>query len=145
MNPSTDITPYLFFSGRCREAIDFYQAALGAKVEMIATFDQSPVSNPDHALPEGWENKIMHATVQIGSSTVFMSDGNEPSCKLSGVMLHLPVQDTAEGDRYFSALSDGGQVIMPMAETFWSPYYGMVKDKFGLGWMISIFSAPATS
>lgn len=141
MNPSTDITPYLFFGGRCHEALSFYESALGAKVEMIATFDQSQVSHPDHPLPEGWEKKVMHATLRIGSSTVFVSDGNKP-CELSGFMLHLPVKDQAEGDRVFAALSAQGEVIMPMEKTFWSPYYGMLVDKFGLGWMISVYDFP---
>jgi PhnB protein len=133
------IQPYLFFNGSCEEAIEFYRKALGAEVEMMMRFKESPEPLPPGAVPPGFENKIMHSCVRIGQTTVMASDGDstdKPS--FQGFSLSLSVPNEAEADRAFNALADGGQVKMPLAKTFWSPRFGMLEDRFGIGWMISV-------
>jgi PhnB protein len=133
------VQPYLFFNGSCEEAIEFYRKALGAEVEMMMRFKESPEPLPPGAVPPGFENKIMHSCVRIGQTTVMASDGDstdKPS--FQGFSLSLSVPNEAEADRAFNALADGGQVKMPLAKTFWSPRFGMLEDRFGIGWMISV-------
>jgi PhnB protein len=133
------IQPYLFFNGSCEEAIEFYCKALGAEVEMMMRFKESPEPPPPGAVPPGVENKIMHSCFRIGQTTVMASDGDstdKPS--FQGFSLSLSVPNQAEADRAFNALADGGQVKMPLAKTFFSPRFGMVADRFGIGWMISV-------
>lgn len=128
------ITPYLFLDGRCEEAIEFYMKALGATVEMMMRFKESP----DQSMcAPGSENKVMHASFKIGDTPVMASDGrNTGHPDFKGFALSLNAKDEADADRLFNALADGGQVQMPMAKTFFSPRFGMVADKFGVGWMI---------
>jgi PhnB protein len=133
------IQPYLFFNGSCEEAIEFYCKALGAEVEMMMRFKESPEPPPPGAVPPGVENKIMHSSFRIGQTTVMASDGDstdKPS--FQGFSLSLSVPNQAEADRAFNALADGGQVKMPLAKTFFSPRFGMVADRFGIGWMIGV-------
>jgi PhnB protein len=135
------IQPYLFFDGRTEEAIEFYQRAIGAKVEMMMRFKEAPEPHQPGMCPPGSENKIMHAAFKVGDSMVLASDGQcagKPA--FQGVALSLTVKDEAEAKRAFSALSDGGQVQMPLTKTFFSPAFGMLADRFGMGWMI--FVAP---
>ena len=133
------IEPYLFFEGRCEEAIEFYRKALGAKVEMMMRYKDSPEPPPPGMVPPGSENKVMHASLRIGDATVMASDGNcSGKPKFDGIMLSITAKNVAEVDRYFNALAEGGQVQMPLAKTFWSPRFGMVADRFGVGWMIGI-------
>jgi len=129
-------TPYLFFDGRCEEAIEFYKKALGAQVEMMMRFKESPEQS---MVPPDGGDKIMHASFRIGDSTVMASDGRclgQPA--FQGFGLSLTVRDEAEADRVFGALSDGGQVQMPLTETFFSPRFGMVADRFGVCWMVIV-------
>ena len=131
------IQPYLFFDGRCEEAIEFYKKTLGATVEMLMRFKDSPEPHPPGMLPPGSENKVMHAYLQIGESKVMASDGQcsgRPS--FQGFSLSLMVRDEAEAERLFKALADGGQVQMPLEKTFFSPRFGMVEDRFGVSWMV---------
>ena len=133
------VQPYLFFNGSCEEAIEFYRKALGAEVEMMMRFKETPEPLPPGAVPPGFENKIMHSCFRIGQTTVMASDGDstdKPS--FQGFSLSLSVPNEAEADRAFNALADGGQVKMPLAKTFWSPRFGMLEDRFGIGWMISV-------
>lgn len=134
-----EIHPYLFFEGRCEEAIDFYRHALDADVEMVMRFEESPDPVPCEQMPPGWEKKVMHASLRIGGALLMASDGmsSEPPGR-SGCSLSLTVPDAETADRYFAALAEGGEVHMPMGETFWSPRFGMVADRFGVGWMISL-------
>lgn len=133
------VTPYLFFDGRCEEAIEFYKKALGAQVGMMMRFNESPDPHPPGMMPPGSENKIMHATLRIGDTTVMASDGHaKGQPKFEGFSLSLNAKNEAEADRLFAALADGGQVRMPLTETFFSPSFGMVADKFGMGWMIIV-------
>jgi uncharacterized glyoxalase superfamily protein PhnB/uncharacterized protein YndB with AHSA1/START domain len=139
MNLPTDNTlvqPYLFFDGRCAEAIEFYTATLDAKVEVLTHFKDSP--DPTMCAP-GAENKVMHASFRIGNNTIMASDGRctgKPS--FQGFALSLILPDEAQADRLFAGLANGGQVQMPLAKTFFSPRFGMVADRFGVSWMILV-------
>jgi PhnB protein len=133
------VEPYLFFEGRCEEAVEFYRKALGAEVVMLMRYKDSPEPPPPGMLPPGSENKVMHASLRIGDATVMASDGRaqgQPS--FQGFSLSITVPDEARADKLFSALADGGKVQMPLAKTFWSPRFGMVADRFGVGWMINV-------
>ena len=133
------IQPYLFFDGRCEEALEFYRRAIGAEVEMLMRFKDSPDPPPPGMVPPGSENKVMHASVRIGDSTILASDGcasGQPT--FQGFSLSLTVRDEAEADRAFAALADGGEVRMPLGRTFFSPRFGMLADRFGVGWMIYV-------
>lgn len=135
---NTHIQPYLFFGGRCEEALEFYRAALGAQVEMLMRYNESPEPQPPGMLPPGFENKVMHANFRIGDSALMASDGCEEGQSFDGFSLSLAVPTEVEADRAFTALAEGGQVRMPLTKTFWSPRFGMLTDRFGLGWMISV-------
>jgi PhnB protein len=132
------IEPYLNFDGRCEEAIEFYKKALGAEVAMLMRVSDSPEQPPGGIAP-GTENKIMHASLRIGDATIMLSDGY---CKgtqtFSGITLSLTVPNEAAADRAFNALSDGGNIHMPLSRTFFSPRFGMVADRFGVPWMIIV-------
>jgi PhnB protein len=133
------VEPYLFFDGRCEEAVEYYRKALGAKVEMLMRYKESPEPPPPGMVAPGSENKVMHASFKVGDTTVMASDGaNSGKATFQGFMLSISVKTAAESDRYFNALADGGQVQMPLGKTFWSPRFGMVTDRFGVGWMIGI-------
>ena len=130
------VQPYLFFEGRCEEAIEYYRKALGAKVEMLMHYKDSPEPMPGKAPPG---DKVMHSSFRIGDTTVMGSDGDcmgKPS--FQGFSLSLTARDDAEAKRLFSALSDGGKVQMPLSKTFFSPAFGMVADRFGVAWMVVV-------
>jgi PhnB protein len=130
------VQPYLFFDGRCEEAIEFYKKALGAQVDMMMRFKESPEQNSAMCAP-GNENKIMHAAFRIGDTQVMASDGrSEGKPTFQGFSLSITAKDEADADRLFAALGAGGHVQMPMMKTFFSPRFGMVADKFGVGWMV---------
>jgi PhnB protein len=130
------VDPYLMLDGRCQEAIDFYRQALGAEVVMLMRFKESPDQSHN---PPGSGEKVMHANLRIGDSTVLCSDGNcTGKPKFEGVSLSLTVKDSAEAERTFKALGEGGKVQMPMGKTFFSPSFGMVADKFGVSWMVYV-------
>ena len=136
----TLVQPYLTFSGRCDEAIEFYKTAVGAQVEMLMRFDEAPEQPPAGMLAAGFEKKVMHSAFRIGESLVMASDGCGPAegpKSFQGFTLSLTVADEAEAQRVFAALLEGGEVQMPLGKTFWSPCFGMVTDKFGLAWMVT--------
>jgi PhnB protein len=141
---STTITPYLFFAGRCDEAIAFYRAALGAEVEMLMRYNEGPEPPPPGAIPPGFETKVMHATVRIGGVPLMMSDGNKAENQFQGFRLALALPSEAEAQRAFHALADGGSIQMPLGKTFWSPCFGMLTDRWGVGWMVSLATPPTT-
>lgn len=136
--PSPLIQPYLMFGGRCEEALEFYRSALGAQVDMLMRFSESPDPTPPGMLPPGFENKVMHASFRIAGNVLMASDGCEVGTQFKGFSLSISVATEAEADRYFAALSDGGQVQMPLTKTFWSPRFGMLTDRFGIAWMINV-------
>lgn len=134
----TAITPYLFFAGRCEEALDFYREALGARIEMIMRFNESPEPTPPGMLQAGFENKVMHASVCVGDVRLMASDGCDDKSKFDGFRLALEVPTEAEAHKKFDALAEGGSIQMPLCKTFWSPCFGMVTDKFHVGWMVMV-------
>ena len=130
------IQPYVFFDGRAEEAADFYRAALGAEVAMLLRFKDSPEPT---GMPPGNENKVMHMALRIGQTAILASDGRcGGQANFQGFALSLTVPNAAEADRCFTALAAEGQVQMPLAQTFFSPRFGMVADKFGVSWMIYV-------
>jgi PhnB protein len=133
------VQPYLFFDGRCEEAIEFYRKALGAEVGMVMRYKDSPEPTPPGMVPPGSENKIMHASMRIGDTTVMASDGHaKGNPKFEGFSLSLNPRNETEAERIFKALADGGQVQMPLGKTFFARSFGMVADRFGVGWMIIV-------
>ena len=136
MPVGTQVQPYLFFDGRCQEALEFYRRALGAEVTALMRFKESP--DPGMIQP-GSEDKVMHASFRIGETTVLASDGRcggQPG--FQGFALSLTVPNESEADRLFAALVGGGQVIMPLTATFFSPRFGMTTDRFGVSWMVYV-------
>jgi PhnB protein len=130
------VQPYLFFAGRAEEAVEFYRKVLGAEVTALVRFKDNP--DPGMCAP-GAEDKVMHASLRIGETTVLASDGRcEGKPSFEGFSLSLTVANEAEADRLFGALADGGQVQMPLTKTFFSPRFGMVHDRFGVSWMIYV-------
>jgi PhnB protein len=136
MPPTTQIQPYLFFEGRCQEALEFYRRALGAEVTALMRYKESP--DPAMVQP-GSEDKVMHASFRVGETTVLASDGRcggHPS--FQGFALSLTVGNESEAEHLFGALGDGGLVIMPLTTTFFSPRFGMTTDRFGVSWMVYV-------
>ncbi len=134
----TSITPYLMFAGRTEEAIEFYRSALGAEVEMLMRFSESPEPPPEGMLPPGYENKVMHASILIQGERVMMSDGCGEEQKFGGFSLAMAVETEEDARKAFDALAEGGTVQMPLTKTFWSPAYGMLLDRFGVHWMVMV-------
>jgi PhnB protein len=133
------VQPYLFFDGRCEEAIEFYKGTLGIKVEMLMRFKDNPEPTKPGMCPPGAEDKVMHAAFRLGDSLVMASDGmaqGKPEFK--GFALSIDASSEAEADRLFAALGKGGQVQMPLGKTFFSPRFGMVSDRFGVTWMVIV-------
>jgi len=133
------ITPYLSFEGRCEEAIEFYKKAVGAELQMLMRFKDNPEPPPAEQSKPGTENKILHASFKVGDSIVMASDGYcLGKAEFKGFGLAIAAKNEAEADQFFNALSAGGQVTMPLARTFWSPRFGMLLDKFGVCWMVTV-------
>jgi PhnB protein len=130
------IQPYLFFEGRADEAIEFYKKTLGAKVEMSMRFKDAPDQS---MISPGSADKVMHAAIKIGDAVLLMSDGrNSGKANFQGFSLTLYAKDAPEADKLFNALVEGGEVRMPLDKTFFSPRFGMLADKFGVGWMVIV-------
>jgi PhnB protein len=131
---------YLFFDGRLDEALQFYKKTLGIEVEMLMRFKENPeAANHPEACPPGSEEKIMHSCFKLGDQRVMASDGYaKGNPEFKGFCLSLSVKTEGEADRLFAALGDGGKVEMPLGKTFFSPKFGMVQDRFGVGWMVLV-------
>lgn len=130
------VQPYLFFNGRCEEALDFYTHTIDAKVERLSRFKDSPQPPSMECAPDSGD-KVMHASFRIGDTQLMASDGQssgQPEFK--GFSLSLTVADAAEAERKFAALAEGGQITMPLAKTFFAPSFGMLVDRFGMSWML---------
>ena len=128
------VTPYLMLDGRGEEAIEFYKKALGATVGMLMRFKDAPEGA---CMPGADTSKVMHASIHIDGSLIMLSDGNNAGKpEFKGVSLSINARDEAHADKLFAALSEGGQVQMPMEKTFFAKRFGMVADKFGVSWMI---------
>jgi PhnB protein len=131
------LQPYLFFDGRCEEAIEFYRDKLGAEVTMLMRFKDAP--GPASMIPAGGENKVMHAHFRIGGTDMLASDGRcQGTPQFQGFSLSLTAASDDEAERMFTALSDGGNVQMPLSKTFFSSRFGMVADRFGVPWMVYV-------
>lgn len=133
------VQSYLFFEGRCEEAIEFYRKVLGAEVTMMMRLKESPDAPPPGTVPPGSGEKILHAAFTVGGSTVMASDGNctgQPEFK--GFSLSISAANVATANTLFNALAEGGQVQMPLSQTFFSPCFGMVADRFGVSWMVIV-------
>ena len=130
------LQPYLFFDGRCDEAIEFYKKTLGAKVEMLMRFKEAPDQS---MISPGSAEKVMHSSIKIGDTMVLASDGrNTGNPNFQGFSLAISVKDEAEFDKTFNGLGNGGKVTMPPNKTFFSPRFGMLTDKFGVNWMMLV-------
>lgn len=136
--PTISITPYIMFGGRCEEAIEFYRTALGAELEMLMRFNESPTPPPPGMMQDGFEKKVMHSSFTIRGIRLMASDGCDEKSKSVGCHLALTVPTEDEARKAFDGLAVGGLVEMPLAKTFWSPCYGMLTDKFGIGWMVMV-------
>jgi PhnB protein len=137
------IQPYLSFEGRCEEALEFYRKALGAEVTQVMRLKEAPGACESGMVPPGSEHKIMHSCMKIGESIVMATDGRmQGPPKFEGITLSIQVKTEAEADKYFAGLVEGGEVTMPLAATFWSPKFGMLKDKFGVHWMVNVMVEP---
>jgi PhnB protein len=131
------VQPYLFFGGRCEEALDFYRKTIGAEVVTLTRFKEAPQAVPD--MPDCFDEKIMHVSVRVGESTFIASDGQcEGNANFEGFSMSITVPNDSEAERVFNALSEDGLVTMPLEKTFWTSKFGMLQDKFGLGWMVSV-------
>ena len=134
-----NVEPYLFFDGSCEAAVEFYCTALDAKLEMLMRYEESPEPPPPDKVPPGSGRKVMHAAFRIGDTLVMASDGfcaGQPS--FNGFSLSITSDDQPSAERLVAALADGGQVQMPLGRTFWSSCFGMVTDRFGVAWMVSV-------
>ena len=134
------VNPYLSFEGRCEEAIEFYKRAVGAEVQMLMRFKEMPAGAcAEGKSTPGTENKIMHASLQIGDSIVNASDGRcTGNTSFGGISLSLAAANDAQAQKVFTALSNGGQVTMPLGKTFFSSSFGMLTDRFGVSWMVIV-------
>jgi PhnB protein len=129
-----NVLPYLYFDGRTAEALDFYKGAIGARIDEVMHFKDAP---PDMQADMAHKDKVMHASFTVGDTTIFASDGNcGGSPTFQGITLTINTTSNAEAEKLFAALGQGGQVQMPMSETFFAHRFGMVADKFGVGWMV---------
>ena len=139
-NSNTSVQPYLFFGGRCEEALEFYRSALGAEVERLSRFKDAPETGMTQP---GMENKVMHASFRIGETLLMASDGgHDGEPRFEGFSLSITVPDEEEADKVFNALAEGGKITMPLEKAFWGPKFGMLQDRFGVGWMVSVQHKP---
>jgi PhnB protein len=130
------VQPYLFFDGRCEEAIEFYRKAIGAEVQMLMRYKDNPESMGAMSPPA---DKVMHACLRIGESNIFASDGHcQGKPAFQGFSLSLTARNEAEAERWFERLGEGGKVQQPLIKTFFSPRFGMLADRFGVSWMILV-------
>jgi len=130
---------YLFFDGRTEEALDFYKKTLGIEVGMMMRFKDAPGPQDPNCAPPSHPNAVMHSSFKLGGQNIMASDGHvggKPDFK--GFALSLAVKTEAEADKLFAALSAGGQVTQPLIQTFFSPKFGMLVDKFGVNWMVLV-------
>jgi PhnB protein len=137
------VEPYLFFGGQREAALEYYRQHLGAEITMIMRYRESPEA-PPCPLPEGWGDKLMHASFTIGVSRIMGSDGMGQPMPDGGHCMSLRMPTEMEALRAFVSLADGGKVFLPIGKTFWSPCFGMVTDRFGIHWMVTVPESQAT-
>jgi PhnB protein len=130
-----EVTPYLNYPGNCREAFEFYEKNLGAKIEVLQTHGETPMKDQ---VPSDWQNRVMHAQLDLGEGLLFGADSPPDQYeKPQGISVALAVQDPRDAERKFKALAEGGTVTMPIQETFWAQRFGMVTDRYGIPWMVN--------
>lgn len=136
---NSGVYPYIILNGNGKEAIKFYEQALEAEVLGISTYGELPQS-PDYPLPEEAKDLIVHANLKIGESYLMISDEfpGQPYVLGNQVNVALILKDRNKTKELFAKLQEGGEVIMPLQETPWSPAYGQIKDKFNITWQVSI-------
>ncbi|GIK86708.1 MAG: VOC family protein [Betaproteobacteria bacterium] len=135
------VQPYLFFEGRCDEALAFYREALGAEVTALMRYKEAPDPPPEGACGAATGEHVMHATLKVGASEVHCSDGMASGAtQFRGFSLTLVAADEAEARKRFDALARDGSVEMPLGPTFFSPCFGMLADRFGVGWMVIVLA-----
>lgn len=136
------LQPYLVFNGNCEEAFNFYKSVFGGEFGMISRFSDIP---PEIAHPEAEKNKIIHISLPIGKSSVLMgSDSPEVYGTIKSgdsMSIFVETDSASQADSYFQGLAEGGKINMPMADTFWGSWFGMLTDKYGINWMISFQKA----
>jgi PhnB protein len=133
------LQPYVFFNGRCEEAIEFYRGAIGAEVSMMMRFKDCPDPAQAAMITPGTENKVMHACLKIGDTSVMASDGRcTGETAFQGFALTITASDDDEARRLFAALGEGGTLQMPMNKTFFASSFGMLADRFGVTWMVIV-------
>lgn len=132
---------YLFLGGNCAAALKFYRQAVGAKVSFEMKYSDSPEVPPPGMLARGWKNKVMHCTFHIGQTMLMASDGCGPDDKGEGYSLSLSLPNEAAARKAFQALSARGKVTQPLTKTFWSPCFGMLTDRFGVKWMVTVIGS----
>lgn len=136
--PNT-IQPYVFFRGRCEEAIEYYKRTLGAEVVMLMRFKDNPDNPAPGTMPADLDDRVMHAQLRIAGADLMMSDGMKSGAvDFSCVSLSLTVDSKADADRLFQALAADGRVEMPIGPTFFATHFGAVADRFGVSWMIMV-------
>lgn len=135
---SGPVQPYLFFEGRCEEALAFYEKALGAERGQLMRYSENPEPpRADCPTPPG--NKVMHCNFTVGGTQIMASDGMASgTTNFKGFGLTLGAATVSDAERLFNALADGGKVQMPLGKTFYSPAFGMVEDRFGVVWMVMV-------
>jgi len=133
------ISPYLHFNGNCAEAVELYKKAFSAKVLRITQYKDLPQSE-GYEFPAGTENFVMNGEIQIGDSTIMLADcpPEHPTTFSDGINIHVYLNAKEDIETAFNTLADSGQVTMPLEKTFWSESFGMVTDKFGVCWMLSM-------
>ena len=128
------LNPYLNYGGNCKEAFEFYAKNMGGKITAMMTFADQP--NPENAPPD-WKNKVMYASMSIGQTEIMGSDAPADRFQpMRSVYLSLQVDSTPEAERLYKLLTEGGEIFMPMEETFFAHRFAMLRDKFGTSWMI---------
>ena len=131
------LDPYLFFNGNCEEAMNFYKDCFGGEFESINRFKDGPEEMGGKKVPEDFGDKIMHMTLRFDDNVIMASDGMQEAPADGNITLSIGMNDVDEMSAVFNKLSDGGQVTMPLQDTFWGSHFGMCTDKFGMKWMFS--------
>ena len=136
---SITLNPYLVFDGNAKEAVYFYEKSLGGQILGLMTFGDMP-SDPNHPATDDMKNRVMHALLKVGDSQIMFSDTfpGMPYQRGDAVQIAIHPQDESRAKEIFAALEDGGQAVMPLQKTDWSPLYGIVKDKFGVTFQVNV-------
>jgi PhnB protein len=129
------MTPYLSFNGQCEEAFKFYEQCLGGHLGTIFRYAETPLAA---RVPDDWQDKVMHGSLRLGDQMLMGGDlAPDRYVEPKGFQLSLQIGSTAEAERVFGALAEGGQIVLPLERTFWAVRFGMVIDRFGIPWLVN--------